>query len=250
MTTQTLDLQAQVDACDYWYHKIELPGGITTPGWAPIYKDAYGLPEDLTGKRVLDIGAWDGYWTWECLKRGADHVTAIEDFSDPGDANTKGKPRDGWKTFDLCKEAFGYDDDRVCRKSMSLYDLRPWQHGMFDYILFFGVLYHCRYPLKALDTLAEMLKPGGTLMVETTILDDFSPYRGGIGNGYRGVQMLMEFYPEDQLGGVETNWWSPTLLCLGNMLKAAGLKEVSARSLIDNPQELAVCRGFAQGVAS
>ena len=30
----------------------------------------YGIPEDLTGKRVLDVGAWDGYWSFEALRRG------------------------------------------------------------------------------------------------------------------------------------------------------------------------------------
>ena len=60
--TDTADLAARVAAIPYWYHKIDLPGGITTPGWAPIDPAAYRVPEDLTGMRVLDVGAWDGYW--------------------------------------------------------------------------------------------------------------------------------------------------------------------------------------------
>ena len=248
MTTETITLEEQVKACDYWYHKIDLGNGITTPGWAPLCAEAYELPEDLTGKRVLDVGAWDGYWTWECLKRGADFVMAIDDFSDPGDATTNGLPRNGWQTFDLCKEALGYDSDKVQRRNMSLYDLTPWQHGMFDIVLCFGVLYHCRYPLKALDTLVQVTEPGGTLHIETAILDDYSPYRGGCGNGYAGRQMVMEFYPTDEYGKIESNWWVPTLFCLGNMMQAAGLKDVKASNLVNNPEELAACRGFAKGV--
>jgi len=242
--TQTLTIEDQIADCDYWYHKIELPGGVVTPGWAPIDVDSYALPEDLTGKRVLDVGAWDGFWTWECLKRGADFVLAIDDFSDPGDANTNGKPRKGWKTFDICCAALGYDTDRVHRRTMSLYDLRPWQHGTFDVVLLHGVLYHCRYPLKALDTLAEITEQGGMIHVETAILDDHSPY----GYGYPGQQMVMEFYPEAELGGIASNWWSPTLFCLGNMLKSAGYTDVRAYKLTENPEEPALCRGFAKGV--
>ncbi|MBS0489277.1 MAG: tetratricopeptide repeat protein, partial [Proteobacteria bacterium] len=64
-------LQKQVAEKPFWYHKIELPGGIVTPGWAPLSRDAYRVPEDLTGLRVLDVGAWDGYWSFLALQRGA-----------------------------------------------------------------------------------------------------------------------------------------------------------------------------------
>jgi len=247
MTTETLDLQAQVDACPYWYHKIELPG-VTTPGWAPINSEVCGLPEDLTGKRVLDVGAWDGFWTWECLKRGADYVLAIDDFSDPGDAVNNEAPRAKWETFDICREALGYDETRVGRKEMSLYDLKPHMHGTFDYVLMFGVIYHCRYPLQALDNMFAMCKPGGTLLVESATLDNYSPYRGGIGNGYRGDQMVMEFYPGQQYSGLNSNWWAPTLRCLSSMVWAAGFREVEHWHLMENPQDLSYCRGFVKGV--
>jgi tRNA (mo5U34)-methyltransferase len=239
-----------VDARDYWYHKIELPGGIETPGWAPINRDVYSLPEDLTGKRVLDIGAWDGYWTWEALKRGADYVFAIDDFSDPGDAVNDDVPRARWENFDICKDAFGYGDDRVQRAEMSLYDLSPSRHGMFDVIMCFGVMYHLRYPLKALDELFSMCKPNALLLIESATLDNYSPYRGGVGNGYRGDQMVMEFYPGVQYAGVSTNWWVPTLRCLSSMVWAAGFRDVEHWHLCKDPEELPYCRGFVKGVAA
>ena len=64
-------LEDAVGAFPFWYHKIELPGGVVTPGWAPLNADSYGIPADMSGLRVLDVGAWDGYWTFEALKRGA-----------------------------------------------------------------------------------------------------------------------------------------------------------------------------------
>ncbi len=72
-----MSLQEQVDALP-WYHRMELPGGVVTPGWAPMSPAAYQVPKDLTGKRVLDVGAWDGYWSFEAMKRGARQVVAID----------------------------------------------------------------------------------------------------------------------------------------------------------------------------
>ena len=67
-----------VASAPYWYHRIELPG-TTTPGWAPIDEKAYRLPERFDGERILDIGSWDGYWSWYALQRGASYVVAIDD---------------------------------------------------------------------------------------------------------------------------------------------------------------------------
>ena len=68
------DIAARVAELPNWFHRIELPGGVVTPGWSPISAISYGIPADLTGKRVLDAGARDGYWTFEALKRGAREV--------------------------------------------------------------------------------------------------------------------------------------------------------------------------------
>ncbi len=125
--TDTKDLGQRVAAFPFWYHKIELPGGITTPGWAPINADAYRIPKDLTGKRVLDVGAWDGYWTFEALKRGAREAVAIDDFSDYL-GTLKEESRKAWQTFDLCRDALGYDHQKCQRQEMSVYDVseRGW----------------------------------------------------------------------------------------------------------------------------
>src|SRR5262245_32354123 len=103
MGMQTLDLQSTVDSFPFWYHRIELPGGVVTPGWAPLCPPAYRIPEDLTGARVLDVGAWDGYWTFEALKRGAKEVVAIDDFSDYL-GSLESDQRKAWATFDICRE--------------------------------------------------------------------------------------------------------------------------------------------------
>jgi tRNA (mo5U34)-methyltransferase len=237
-------LEEQIAAQPYWYHKIELPGGVTTPGWAPLSREAYRVPADLTGKRVLDVGAWDGFWTFEALKRNASQVVAIDDFSDYlGTLETK--DRKAWTNFDLCREAFGYPEERCQRIEMSTYDVSEEKLGLFDVVFFFGTLYHLRHPLLALDKLASVCQE--EIYVESAILDDFSPYRGGLGKGYPDKQMVMEFYPGEEYGKNKTNWWAPTSVCLAHMVRSAGFDEVQGWKLTDKPTHLSQCRGFARG---
>jgi tRNA (mo5U34)-methyltransferase len=238
------DLLNKIRAIPFWYHKIELPYGIVTPGWAPINPAAYRIPDTFHGKRVLDIGAWDGYWTFEALKRGATEVVAIDDFSDYlGSLDTS--QRRAWESFDLCRSALGYSEDRCKRIDMSVYDIAEGPLGLFDIVFFFGTVYHLRHPLLALDKISALCKH--EIYIESAILDDFSPYRGGLGHGYSGQQMVMEFYPDKQYGNNETNWWAPTLYCLMNMTFAAGFKNVEGWKLIENPQHISLCRGFVKG---
>jgi tRNA (mo5U34)-methyltransferase len=138
------DLQARIAAVPFWYHRIELPNGIVTPGWAPISTATYRIPERMDGQRVLDVGAWDGYWTFEAIRRGAAQVVAIDDFSDT--LGKDGLSRTKWETFDLCCEALGYGAERVIRRELSVYDVSAAELGTFDTIFFFGTLYHLRHP--------------------------------------------------------------------------------------------------------
>jgi tRNA (mo5U34)-methyltransferase len=189
------------------------------------------------------VGAWDGYWSFEALKRGAKQVVAVDDFSDYM-GTLENSQRRAWETFDLCREALGYSEDRCQRLEMTVFQVRPETLGMFDVVFFFGTLYHLRYPLLALDLLSSVCK--GQMFVESAILDDFSPYRGGIGNGYPG-EMVMEFYPDKQYGNNDTNWWCPSLKCLAHMVRIAGFDKVEGWKLMDKPEKLPLCRGFVMG---
>ena len=232
-----MTLQERVDAMPYWYHRIELPGGVVTPGWAPLSADSYRLPMDLAGKRVLDVGAWDGFWTFECMKRGAAEVVAIDDFSDCLDSLPG---RTAWDTFDLCRDALGYSPEQCRRIEMDVYDAADL--GDFDVVLFFGTIYHLRYPLLALDTLAGVCREA--IYIESAICDDFSPYAG---RGGHAGEMVAEFYPHKQYGDNESNWWAPTLRCLEAMTRAAGFDRVSSWKLAQTPRQLGECRGFVIG---
>jgi len=239
------EIRQRISQFPFWYHKIELPYGIVTSGYAPSNAAAYDIPEDLSGKRVLDIGAWDGFWTFEALKRGAEQVVAIDDFSDLIGVLPTGSRR-AWQTFDTCREILGYSEKQCTRFDMSVYDISKELLGEFDVVFCFGTLYHLRHPLLALDKLAALcLKE---IYVESAILDDFSPYRGGLGHGYSGGQMVMEFYPGKQYGENESNWWVPTLACLGYMVRAAGFSTADGWKLTEVPGQLPQCRGFVRGI--
>lgn len=239
-------LRARVASFPIWYHRIELPGGVVTPGEAPLDAAAYRVPGDLTGLRVLDVGAWDGYWTFEALRRGAREVVAIDDFSDRLGFLER-EDRRAWETFDLCRDALGYGEDRCSRIDMSVYDVTPAQLGVFDIVFLFGTLYHLRHPLLALDRLSAACR--GQIFIESAILDDYSPYHGGGFSGrYSGEQVVMEFYPTDEYAGNPTNWWCPTLACLRGLVYAAGFTEkVSSWKLVERPEVVGHCRGFATG---
>jgi len=241
----TTDLCSRIAQFPFWYHRIPLPGGIVTPGWAPIDASAYQIPERLDGKRVLDIGAWDGYWTFEALRRGAREVVAIDDFSDYL-GSLQQEDRKAWQTFDLCRDALGYKEPQCQRRELSIYALTRDEVGEFDVVFAFGLLYHLRYPLLALDLISKVCT--GELYVESAILDDFSPYRGGMDKGYEGGQMVMEFYPDNQYGHNHTNWWVPSLHCLAHMVRSANFDQVKGWKLRGRPQTLAECRGFVKGV--
>src|SRR3984885_7789887 len=65
-----------------WYHSFHLPDGTRIAGYIPLDTlqwrwSLFPLPADLPGKRVLDTGAWDGWFSFEAERRGA-QVTAID----------------------------------------------------------------------------------------------------------------------------------------------------------------------------
>jgi tRNA (mo5U34)-methyltransferase len=250
------DVQAEIAKIPYWYHKVELPCGIVTPGWSPINPTAYRVPDRLDGEVVLDVGAWDGYWTFEALKRGANHVLAIDDFSDTCGDDTNADRSEAWASFDLCAEALGYQinpmpfsmGSGISRVEMSvensLRDDDPLEL-CFNRVFCFGVLYHLKNPLKALENCFKWIAPGGTIQVETAILDNITSVYTGEPANPSGC--YAEFFPGAEFGRNKSNWWVPTLRCVGAWLQAVGFVDVEIWKLTDTPANLSECRGFAIG---
>lgn len=258
------ELLAKIAEFPYWYHNIDLGNGIVTPGWAPLVPSKYGIPDLMDGETVVDIGSWDGYWAFQSLKRGAKHVRAVEDFSDTCGEITNADRSKAWATFDLCAEALGYRvfdaglDVNSSLKRLEECQIRKynasiewngcfdgessWSHWSVDRVFAFGLIYHLRNPLKAIQNCFDMLKSGGVFHCESAILDNItSPYTG---QPHDENGCYAEFYPTNEFGRNQSNWWVPTLKCARAWLQAAGFVDIESWKLTDTPSSIAECRGF------
>lgn len=157
------------------------------------------IPADLTGKSVLDIGAWDGYFSFEFERRGAKRVLAIDTWD--------GEPE--FQAFLLAREHL---KSRVEYQRMDAHDISRESIGSFDIVFCAGVLYHLRHPLAALERIRSVT--AGQLILETNSL---------IPACHEWVP-LMTFFPGDpeahkfhyHHGGFPTRAW------LAAALQAAG----------------------------
>jgi tRNA (mo5U34)-methyltransferase len=150
-----------------WYHTLDLPGH-TTEGLFDMrpYVPIYGLPESLAGKRVLEIGTWDGFWAFELERRGAAEVVAIDldderELDWPPRRRTPDPALVRGAGFRLAKEMFDSKVERVVR---SIYHATPEDLGTFDLVFCGSVILHLRDQLLALERIANLVKPGGVFV--------------------------------------------------------------------------------------
>ncbi|HTS33395.1 MAG TPA: class I SAM-dependent methyltransferase [Thermoplasmata archaeon] len=163
----TEDLRARVAALHWWHH-IDLGGGLVTPGIsAQRHQDWISghLPPRFDGLSVLDVGAWDGYYSFLAEERGARRVLAIDRLQNL-EAHAS-----GYQPFELAKSARGSGVEyRVM--DVSELDRLP---ETFDVVFFLGVYYHLRDPWKALEVLRRRLAPGGRVFAEGLLLPGSRP---------------------------------------------------------------------------
>ena len=214
-----MSLAARVSALD-WYHTIELPEGVVTPGHFDTRPAVahVPLPADLSGLRCLDVGTWDGFWAFEMERRGAASVTAV-DIDDAGRwdwplrvrlaARRHGEEylaafRRGTAGFDLAREALGSSVERI---DLSVYDLDPEQVGTFDVVFLGSLLLHLRDPIAALGAIRSVCR--GTLVCSEAI--ELWP------------SLLRPRTPSARLAGFDQPWWwQPNVAAFHRMLASAG----------------------------
>jgi tRNA (mo5U34)-methyltransferase len=188
-----------------WFHRIDLGGGVTTPGYVNSMSAKQLGIEDLSGKSVLDIGAWDGFYSFQAERCGARRVLATDSFIWSGGG--------GWKTgksgFELARRVL---KSKVEDKTIDVMDLSPEGVGVFDVVLFLGVLYHLRHPLLALERIAGVT--GELLVLETQV------------DAIHYPRPAMVFYPERELADDATNWWGPNPAAVEAMLRTVGFRDV------------------------
>jgi tRNA (mo5U34)-methyltransferase len=197
-------IQQQVDALakKSCYHSLELLDGTIIPGMIPVAASrariqSFPIPEDLHGKRVLDVGAASGWNSFEMERRGAE-VVAVDCVE--------------YEEFHMVHKLRGSNVDY---RILDMDELTPATLGRFDYVLFFGVLYHLRHPLLALERICALTREAA--FVESFVTDDSIDPNGAC---------TLEFYETDELGGQIDNWFGPNTKCLLAMCRAAGFARV------------------------
>jgi tRNA (mo5U34)-methyltransferase len=206
-------LRAQVSGRD-WYHTLELAPGVVTAGMFDHrpYVERYGLPADLTGRRVLEVGTFDGFWAFELERRGA-RVTAIDvdhveqyDWPPRQRAGQTGTRGDG---FRLAREALGSSVERV---ALSVYEATPDAlGGQFDLVLCSSVLIHLRDPMLALERMAGLCRGQLVLAEEYSRRLELLP-------GLKAVEFRGE--------SAHMTWWRPTTRAWLAMVRTAGFEDV------------------------
>jgi len=141
-----------------WWHVIEFPDGTVTPGRCDyrekVHNERFQLPEDMNGLAVLDLGTFDGYWSIESKRRGAE-VTAADRWS---------------PMLETAALALGAYEIPYCwLGDLDNPDKATWMHGKYDVVLFYGILYHLKNPYEGLANAAAFLKPGGRLFLESAV---------------------------------------------------------------------------------
>ncbi|WPB86065.1 class I SAM-dependent methyltransferase [Sediminicoccus rosea] len=199
-----------------WFHSLELRPGLVTPGaksLAVLRREEEALlgPFDLTGRSVLDIGAWNGAFTFAAKRRGAGRVLATDEF-----AWTHPVYR-GREAFDLARAELGLEVETLqidpTRMDESL--------GQFDLVLFLGVFYHLFDPIDVLQRMRAVTRQ--VLLVETHQ------------DALERAEPAMVFYPGRTLANDDTNWWGPNPPLMLHLLRQLGFARIYYR---DHPHYL------------
>jgi len=196
-----------------WWHSFELPDGRVIEGVADLASlkhrlAQFPIPENLAGKRVLDIGAWDGWFSFEMERRGA-AVTAVDCWDN--------------ERFRYIHKELGSHVDYLI---LDIYDLDRAELGKFDIVLFLGVLYHLKHPLVALEKVCALT--GGLMCIDSFVVTESYARKG------RAPDLpVMEFYEIDEFGGQFDNWVGPNVECLVAFCRTAGFARVELRSVLE-----------------
>lgn len=215
-----------------WYHTIDLGHGVCTPGFIDNRSTVhlFGLPQDMTGMRCLDIGTYDGFWAFEMERRGAAEVIGI-DVDSPADHDLPRrlkqqaieedeKLRRNWDAdlasvglqfpgegFRVAKETLG---SKARREVLNVYDLSPEKLGMFDVVLISQLLLRLRDPQTVIENMFSVTK-GFALVAE----------------GYDAELEALNRSASEFIGTTSLGvWWSHSIKSMKKMMEVAGFDPV------------------------
>lgn len=127
-----------------WWHQVPLKDGRITPGRAPVYlleKEYLFDQIDFNNRSVIDIGCWDGYFSFKAEERRAKEVIALDN------------PSFRWGELDGFNFLHNHFNSHVKWVKGSVFDPPRRQ---FDIVLCYGVLYHLNDPLTAATNCFQM----------------------------------------------------------------------------------------------
>jgi tRNA (mo5U34)-methyltransferase len=233
MPMSAVETQKRIDELGAWFQNLNLNGVQTAPnhflGDYPAVKFAgfaNALPNDLTGKSVLDIGCNAGFYSLEMKRRGADRVLGV-DFDERYLAQAR-----------FAADVRGVE---IEFRQLSVYDVTSLGEK-FDLVIFMGVLYHLRHPLLALDLIREhvardlmlfqTMQRGSTEAME--VQQDYTFWQTEM---FSRPDFPTMYFIEHKYAGDPTNWWIPNRACTEAMLRSSGF------DIIAHPEEeVYLCR--------
>lgn len=180
-----------------WHQRFELADGVYAPGVNQIewLLAQTPLPDSMAGMSVLDIGTTNGAMVFECERRGAERLVAVDILDDQ------------YFGFAAIAEFLGSKAQFV---QANVYEVADVLDETFDLVVFWGVLYHLRHPLLGLDSVRRVAK--GRVLLETAVCDADRPDAG----------QFAQFHRTDELAGDGSNWWSPSIAVLRSWVGSAG----------------------------
>jgi len=201
------DLALELIQGKSWHHDFEIIPGVRTHGaynpeglWHELQ-----LPLDMNGISLADVGASNGYFSFEARKRGA-RVVAF-DF--------RHKDNSG---FGLAQYINGLSD--IEHHQVNVLDIHLGQHGPFDIVLAMGLLYHTPDPYRALANCAALSRE--RLVIESYCIDRLLPPPLASEPVMRFISDPLRFPGEGQPNTDRSNYWGFTAMCLQRMVEEVG----------------------------
>lgn len=229
----TEQIKQRVVELGEWFHNLDLGGVQTAPdhflGDYPQIKwqqFSFAVPEDLTGKSVLDVGCNAGFYSIQMKRRGAARVVGIDTDE---------------KYLAQARFAAKVSNAEIEFRKLSVYRVQELRE-QFDLVLFMGVLYHLRHPLLALELLHEYVV--ADLLVAQSLLRGSKEHMNFPRDFPFWEQQVFErdefprmYFVENRFANDPTNWWIPNRACFEAMLRSAGFE------IMAHPEdEVFICR--------
>ena len=229
----TDQIRRRVAELGEWFHNLDLGGVKTAPdhflGDYPAVKwerFCKALPQNLSGKTVLDVGCNGGFYSIKMKQRGASRVVGIDTDE---------------KYLEQARFAAEVSRVDIEFHNLSVYRVAELQER-FDLVLFMGVLYHLRHPLLALELLhehvvADLLVAQSLLRGSSESADLPPDFHFWEEETFENRNFPRMYFIENRFANDPTNWWIPNRACFEAMLRSAGFE------ILDHPEEeVFICR--------